>query len=115
MPIAFDPPASAPHGTLPTRAARAIDDEAIGADIFTQLLLAAATLQDAAATPANTPPPNAKTSANDAAAVDADALLALPLPATLPAMTPTPTVTIVATEKRIDVRTGKALAAVSVA
>jgi Fe2+ transport system protein FeoA len=44
MPIAFDPPTHAPHGTLPTRGSRSVDDDPATLDIFTQLLLAAASV-----------------------------------------------------------------------
>jgi flagellar hook-length control protein FliK len=98
MPIAFDPPASAPHGTLPARAARVGDDDAVTADIFTQLLLAAAGVQEAAASLEAAAP--VKDTANaDASAQGADPMLMLPLPLAMPPVPPT-TVTIVATEKR---------------
>lgn len=100
MPIAFDSPASAPHGTLPTRAARLGDDDAVSADIFTQLLLAAAGVQEATAPPEAAPPAKeTRTAKDEARAAVVDAALMLPLP---PAVQPpaNPTVTIVATEKR---------------
>lgn len=49
MPIAFDPPTHAPHGTLPVRGARSVDDDPATLDIFTQLLLAAGNAQEPAA------------------------------------------------------------------
>jgi len=65
MPIAFDPPASAPHGTLPTRAARLGDDDAVSADIFTQLLLAAAGVEEATAPLEAAPPVKGSPMAKD--------------------------------------------------
>jgi len=100
MPIAFDPPASAPHGTLPTRAARLGDDDAVSADIFTQLLLAAAGVEEATAPLEAAPPVKGSPMAKDESpAAVLDPTLMLPLP---PAVQPmaNPTVTIVATEKR---------------
>ncbi|HEY1328088.1 MAG TPA: flagellar hook-length control protein FliK [Casimicrobiaceae bacterium] len=100
MPIAFDPPAHAPHGTVPARAARAQDEDAGIVDAFTQFLLAASAAPQAAKPDA--PAGNRKEPANtDASAVDAPFLM-LPLPAAPALATPVPgQVTIVATEKRI--------------
>src|SRR3982751_2152966 len=57
MPIAFDPPTHASHGTLPTRGARSSEEDPAALDMFTQLLLAAASVQDAAATGESTSEP----------------------------------------------------------
>src|SRR5690349_8060195 len=106
MPIAFDPPTHAPHGTLPTRGARAVDDDPASLDIFTQLLLAAASVQDAAATPE----PSARAAKDDGPAMTDASVLCLPLPAPLLAgVTPVPnTVTIVASEKIGEARSAPA-------
>jgi len=96
MPIAFDSPTHAPRGTLPTRGARSVEDDAASLDIFTQLLLAAASVQDAEA-----PPDAAARAAKDDAAATDPAVLCLPLPAPLQAgqLPAANTVTIVAAEK----------------
>src|SRR3569833_1578747 len=95
MPIAFDPPAHAPHGNLHARPVRAHEDEDASLDLFTQLLLAAANVQD----------PVAPTEASERAAKDAAAplpkppLLALPLPPVNgPSAQPGNLVTIIGTE-----------------
>ena len=95
MPIAFDPPAHAPHGNLHARPARAQDDDDASLDMFTQLLLAAANVQDAAASDEASMRP-----AKDDAAATADApLLALPLPPVNgAAVQPGNLVTIIGTE-----------------
>lgn len=99
MPIAFDPPASAPHGTLPNRATRTADEDAGAPDIFTQLLLAAAGVQDTAQADAPVAPRKdpraAEPTPNDAPLL----LMPLPVAPALTAATPG-AVTIVATEKR---------------
>jgi flagellar hook-length control protein FliK len=99
MPIAFDSPASAPHGTLPTHRTRGQDDDAAALDLFTQFLLAASTAPDAAN--ADAPVAARKDpAAGDASAADAP-LLMLPLPNLPTPAAPVPgQVTIVATEKR---------------
>jgi len=107
MPIAFDPPTHAPHGTLPTRGARGVDDDPGTLDIFTQLLLAAAGVQDAAAPLESTSeatPDAAQQQPSDAS------VLSVPLPLSVtaplaggPAATAR-TVTIVGREKVADVR-----------
>jgi flagellar hook-length control protein FliK len=102
MPIAFDPPTHAPHGTLPTRGPRAVEDDPASLDIFTQLLLAAASVQDAAAPPE----PSARAAKDDAATAGDASVLCLPLPTPLLAgsVPAANTVTIVASEKIAEVR-----------
>jgi flagellar hook-length control protein FliK len=105
MPIAFDPPTHAPHGTLPTRGARSVEDDPASLDIFTQLLLAAASVQDASA-----PPEPSARAAKDTPASGDPSVLCLPLPAPLLAGTvpAANTVTIVASEKMGDMRAASA-------
>jgi flagellar hook-length control protein FliK len=101
MPIAFDPPTHAPHGTLPTRGARSVEDDPATLDIFTQLLLSAASVQDAAAPPE----PSARATRDDAATPDASVLcLPLPLPLQAGQLPAASTVTIVSSEKILDTR-----------
>jgi flagellar hook-length control protein FliK len=97
MPIAFDPPASAPHGTLPARAGRSQEDDASALDAFAQLFAAAAgTPQGAAPGASRNEPPGSDPAAS---ATDAPFLmLSLPMP---PAAIPVPgEVRILASEKR---------------
>jgi flagellar hook-length control protein FliK len=101
MPIAFDSPASAPHGTLPVRAGREQDDDASALDAFALLFLAAAGAADGSPVAASDAMHQAPK--DEAASAPADApFLMLPLPGVPTLSIPVPgQVTIVASEKRV--------------